>query len=55
MAGRDKRGPEGKGPMTGRGLGYCAGSDGLGYELDRKKLMKPVGSRPEKGEYYAWW
>ena len=29
MARRDKRGPEGKGPMTGRGLGYCAGSDEL--------------------------
>jgi len=25
MPGYDKTGPEGKGPMTGRGQGYCAG------------------------------
>ena len=23
MSGRDKRGPRGEGPMTGRGMGYC--------------------------------
>lgn len=34
MAGRDKRGPDGRGPMTGRGLGYCAGNDQPGYEAD---------------------
>lgn len=27
----DKTGPEGKGPKTGRGLGYCSGSDEPGY------------------------
>lgn len=27
MPGRDKRGPEGRGPMTGRGLGPCAGPE----------------------------
>jgi hypothetical protein len=25
MAGRDRSGPEGMGPLTGRGLGYCSG------------------------------
>jgi len=28
---RDSTGPMGQGPMTGRGLGYCAGYDNPGY------------------------
>ncbi|MBN2278953.1 MAG: DUF5320 domain-containing protein [Candidatus Marinimicrobia bacterium] len=27
----DRRGPDGLGPMTGRGLGYCAGYDSPGF------------------------
>jgi hypothetical protein len=27
----DKTGPDGQGPMTGRGLGYCAGNTAPGY------------------------
>ncbi len=27
----DRRGPDGAGPMTGRGMGYCAGYDAPGY------------------------
>lgn len=27
----DKTGPAGQGPMTGRGMGYCAGYNGPGY------------------------
>jgi hypothetical protein len=27
----DRRGPEGMGPMTGRGLGFCSGQDSPGY------------------------
>lgn len=27
----DRRGPEGAGPMTGRGLGYCAGNEQPGF------------------------
>ena len=27
----DKSGPQGAGPMTGRGAGYCAGYDAPGY------------------------
>ncbi|RCW57439.1 DUF5320 domain-containing protein [Halanaerobium sp. ST460_2HS_T2] len=30
----DRRGPEGRGPMTGRGLGYCAGNDQPGFAVD---------------------
>ena len=27
----DRRGPDGMGPMTGRGMGYCAGFDSPGF------------------------
>lgn len=30
----DRRGPDGMGPMTGRGLGYCAGYDRPGFQSD---------------------
>ncbi|SIR39527.1 DUF5320 domain-containing protein [Halanaerobium kushneri] len=30
----DRRGSEGRGPMTGRGLGYCAGNDQPGFAVD---------------------
>jgi len=30
----DQRGPNGMGPMTGRGLGYCAGYDTSGFSSD---------------------
>lgn len=32
MAGGNKKGPDERGPMTGRGLGYCAGNDHAGFE-----------------------
>ena len=31
MARGDRRGPEGMGPMTGRGAGYCTGNSVPGY------------------------
>ncbi len=31
MAGGDRRGPRGMGPMTGRGMGFCAGNDRPGF------------------------
>ncbi len=36
MAKGDKTGPEGKGPRTGRGLGYCSGNDKAGFESEDK-------------------
>ncbi|MCD4750773.1 MAG: DUF5320 domain-containing protein [Thermoanaerobaculales bacterium] len=30
MPGRDRTGPQGQGPMTGRGLGLCRGVDEMG-------------------------
>ncbi len=32
MPGGNKTGPDGQGPKTGRGLGFCSGSDSPGYE-----------------------
>ena len=34
MARGDRTGPEGRGPRTGRGSGYCAGNDRPGYQTD---------------------
>ncbi|MDD4496837.1 MAG: DUF5320 domain-containing protein [Methanosarcinaceae archaeon] len=31
MTGGNRNGPNGEGPKTGRGLGYCSGSDTPGY------------------------
>jgi hypothetical protein len=31
MPGRDRTGPLGAGPRTGRGMGYCAGYDQTGF------------------------
>ena len=31
MPGGDRKGPSGEGPMTGRGAGFCSGSDQPGY------------------------
>lgn len=31
MPGRDRTGPAGSGPMTGRGMGICAGSIQIGF------------------------
>jgi len=47
----DKTGPEGKGPKTGRGLGYCSGSEEPGYKSNkprqglRRGLRDGTGSR----------
>ncbi len=32
MPAGNKTGPEGKGPLSGKKLGYCAGYDSAGYE-----------------------
>lgn len=31
MPGRDRTGPQGTGPMTGKRLGFCAGNEAPGY------------------------
>jgi len=48
----DRTGPEGKGPMTGRKAGYCAGNDMPGYisssgmsDAERNRFFGPGGGR----------
>lgn len=37
MPGRDMTGPQGQGPMTGRGLGRCAGNTGFTPGMGRRR------------------
>jgi len=39
----DGTGPAGKGPRTGRGLGYCAGSKTPGYMKSGRGRKAPAG------------
>ena len=45
----DKTGPEGKGPKTGRGLGYCSGNDKAGYLSDQPTQGMARGPRDGQG------
>jgi len=45
MANRDRTGPEGKGPRTGRGLGPC---DGLAINKSDRPLKKGLGRNRRK-------
>ncbi len=45
MAGRDGSGPDGRGPMTGRGWGNCAGNERPGYAAD----VAPAGRGARRG------
>ncbi len=45
----DRKGPEGKGPKTGRGLGYCAGNDKPGNESDQPRQGMARGLRNGQG------
>ena len=39
MPGGDKRGPEGFGPMTGRGFGPCGGGMGRGQGFGQRRFF----------------
>ena len=43
MPGGNRTGPEGRGPMTGRRLGYCTGYQIPGYESSRYGLGRGFG------------
>lgn len=45
----DRTGPEGRGPKTGRGLGYCDGNDGPGYASDLPGMGMGRGPRDGRG------
>ena len=49
MSKGDKTGPEGKGPKTGRGLGYCSGNDKPGYMSDQPTQGMARGPRDGQG------
>ena len=34
----DRTGPTGRGPRTGRGLGYCTGNDSPGYSNPSNRM-----------------
>ena len=49
----DRRGPEGAGPMTGRGLGYCAGNDRPGFAANAAPQGLGRGFRGGAGRRFA--
>lgn len=49
MPGGDRKGPDGRGPMTGRGLGYCAGYDHPGYVADALPYGRGYGRGGGRG------
>lgn len=52
MPGGDRTGPEGKGPRTGRGLGYCNGHDSPGYTNDTDRPGRCYGQGRGCGRGY---
>jgi len=49
MPGGDKTGPEGKGPKTGRGLGFCNGNDKPGFESDEPRRGQGLNNGLRRG------
>ena len=49
MPNGDRTGPEGKGPKTGRGLGYCAGNKQAGRNSDAPRQGQGRGLRNGSG------
>ncbi len=61
MPGGDRKGPMGEGPMTGRGLGFCAGNDTPGSvgEVNQGRGMgrgmgRGLGRRFRHGQSRGW-
>ena len=49
MPGGDRTGPDGRGRLTGRGLGYCAGYESPGFMRG-----PPMGIPPEETDPTYW-
>lgn len=49
MARGDRTGPEGRGPMTGRGFGNCAGNERPGYQTDAPPVGRGYGRGGGRG------
>ncbi len=43
MPSGNRKGPNGEGPKTGRGLGYCSGNDEPGYVFGGRGLSRGQG------------
>lgn len=54
MPGGDRTGPAGAGPMTGRGLGYCAGYDAPGFVRAGFAPPRALGGRQWGGGGRGW-
>ena len=52
MPGGDRTGPRGFGPMTGRGMGWCAGAN-RGYGPGRANMFGGGRGRGWRHRYYA--
>lgn len=51
----DRTGPAGMGPMTGRGMGYCAGYNAPGYAYGPRRFLGRGGGRGfGRGRGFAW-
>ncbi len=46
----DKTGPQGQGPMTGRGMGHCGNDTGMG----RRMRGRCCGYGRGLGRYFGW-
>jgi hypothetical protein len=46
MPAGDRRGPQGMGPTSGRGAGYCAGHEGPGYTNPGPRMRRGGGCGP---------
>jgi len=54
MPGRDGTGPMGTGPMTGRGLGFCAGANAVRYRVGLGRgLSLGLGCRRGFGRWFG--
>ena len=55
MPGGDRTGPEGYGPRTGRGLGYCSGYDSPGFTKGTPRGIGGFGRGMGRGFGRGFW
>ena len=55
MPGGDRTGPEGRGPMTGRRAGFCAGYQVPGYEKPGYSFERGFGRGSGRGYGRGFW